>query len=123
MPESVTSPGVLWSFEKKLKKHLQVISLDPKIKRFKRILYNHGIRYWNCVHARLRIGCRALNDHLYSNLHVNNTPNCSCGASSETVFHYSLQCDRFEDEREQLFQNISLFTNINISIILYGDTN
>ena len=108
---------------KKLKKHLQITSLEPKIKRFKRILYNHGIRYWNCIHARLRIGCSGLNDHLYSNLHVIDTPNCSCGASSETVFHYFFQCDRFEDEREQLFQNISLFTKINISIIIYGETN
>ena len=86
LPESVTSSAVLWSFEQKLKKHLQITSLEPKIKRFKRILYNHGIR--NCIHARLRIGCSGLNDHLYSHLHVIDTPNGSWGESSETVFHF-----------------------------------
>ena len=56
---------------------------DPMTNRF-----YYGKRWPSIHHARLRIGCSKLNSHLYHNLHVIPSPNCSCGYHNEDPTHF-----------------------------------
>ena len=54
-------------------------------------LYYYGNRSTNIKHAQLRMKCSRLNAHLY-NLHVVDSPGCSCGHDIEDNNHYLLIC-------------------------------
>ena len=53
-------------------------------------------------HARLRMMCSSLNDHLYSQLHVIDNPKCPCGNPRESAKHYLLECPLYTIERDQM---------------------
>ena len=94
-----------------------------KMKRNKNILYYYGKRWVATIHARLRIGCSKLNYDLSFNLHIPNIdPACECGAPLEDVKHYFMTCLRFENERDELKQNVERITNFNVKVLLFGSS-
>ncbi len=66
----------------------------------------------------MRIGCSALNAHLYYNLHVVDNPSCPCGYPNEDPNHYFLECNLYLESRNILMLVIEPHTNIHD--ILYG---
>ena len=95
---------------------------NPRISKLRKLFFNHGVRYFSCIHARLRLGCSGLNDHLFKNLHVVNSPQCQCGAQNETGFHYFFECPRYSHQREQMLHNLDGLYPINTNVLLFGDT-
>ena len=68
--------------------------------------YGCGERRWSLYHARMRMFCSSLNDHLFSQLHVIDDPSCQCGSSRETVKHYLLECPLFVIERAEMLHSL-----------------
>jgi hypothetical protein len=97
----------------------------PKAK----IIYYQGVRKNNVSHARIRMGCSALNYHLCNNIHVIDSPMCSCGLEHETPEHYFFRCPLYVRSRIKLILSIIQHTdiefvdNINVNLVLYGDCN
>jgi hypothetical protein len=83
--------------------------------------YYSGNRRLAIIHARLRMFCSGLNDHLFSQLHVIDSPECPCGNGRETSKHYLLVCVLFVVERNsmQIALNNIGFTPT-LSNLLYG---
>ena len=87
------------------------------------IWYNAGERRLNILHARLRMLCSPLNDHLYSAIHVVDNPNCPCGFTHENNRHYLLDCQLYVNEREDLLRELNqLGFDPLLSNLLYGDS-
>ncbi len=59
-----------------------------------------GDRKCSIIHARMRMLCSSLNEHLYSHLHVIDNPECQCGSYRETAKHFLLECPMFAIERQ-----------------------
>ena len=72
-------------------------------------------------HERLRIGCSKLNNHLFKELDVINSPACSCGYTCEDPDHFFFACPLFAVHRVQLLQSLSTVQNITVQKLLYGD--
>ena len=53
------------------------------------------------LHARLRLGCCALNDYLFF-INCAVSPICACKQGKETVKHYLLECPRYATQRATL---------------------
>ena len=77
----------------------------------------------SAVHARLRMGCSALNSHLSLILHVKDNPGCVCGAGIESPTHFFLQCPLYQGPRISLINTIKKYTDCNINTILFRDKN
>ena len=48
--------------------------------------------------------CSPLNDHLYSHIHVIESPFCSCGHPRENNKHFLLDCPLYINERNAMMQ-------------------
>ena len=103
--------------------------LAPSVKLFKirlkgknetNILYFYGQRWPSVHHARMRIGCSKLNSDLFYNLHVVNSPSCSCGHEVENSEHFLFYCSLFEDQRTIMMNQLH-FIIPSIENLLYGD--
>jgi hypothetical protein len=103
-----------------------------QIKEFKRsisksenknILYYYGKRWSNIHHSRLRIGCSGLNYDLYTNVHVINSPKCSCGADNETSYHFFMSCPNFTHQRDTLRTSIIHLCEFEYNTLLFGNNN
>ena len=81
-------------FKSKIVNHFHPFNYD---KWFNFSLTRRG----SVLHTRLRLGCCALNDYLYS-INCCNSPLCACGVESESVKHYLLSCPRFAAQRIKL---------------------
>jgi hypothetical protein len=80
-----------------------------------------GDRRWAIIHARLRLLCSSLNDHLYSQLHVVDSPECACGNQRETAKHFLLECPLFSIERDIMLQGLrALGFDSSCKNLLYG---
>ena len=89
-----------------------------------RAYFYHAVTRWSGVHhARLRIGCSKLNFDLCKNLHVTTDQTCSCGHFKEDVFHYLMECSRYDVLRNVLFLSVVQYSNFNIRNLLYGSSN
>ena len=92
-------------------------------KKDKRIpLYYYGKRWSNIHHARLRMGCSGLNQHLFKNLHVIRSPQCSCNEGVETPHHFFMECKHFVTQREHLVRAVTGLCNFELDKLLFGDT-
>ena len=69
--------------------------------------YCTGDRRLSISHARLRMLCSPLNDHLYSLIHVVDSPKCACGYPRENNKHFFLECPLFSDERVEMVDSLS----------------
>ena len=61
-------------------------------------LYNGFTKEANIAHAQLRMQCSNLNGHLH-NLHVIDSPKCSCSYKCENSNHYLFHCPLYTTER------------------------
>ena len=68
------------------------------------------------------MGCSGLNQHLYTNLHVIPSPECSCGEGIETPYHFFTECKQFIDERENLIRSVTSLCNFDLDNLLFGDS-
>ena len=66
--------------------------------------YFVGKRTLNVLHARLRMLCSPLNDHLFSHIHVIDNPACPCGHERENNRHFFLECPLYNEARRQLYR-------------------
>ena len=83
-----------------------------------------GKRYPSLIHGKLRMLCSPLNDHLYSHIHVIDSPQCPCGHVRETTKHYLLECPLFQNERQEMLQKLNNISfNPTLHNLLYGDCN
>jgi len=84
--------------------------------------YSTGDRYFSMIHSRLRMLCSPLNDHLFSHIHVIDSPQCARGHDRETARHFLLECPLFYIERLIMLNDMQ---NINFdpifSNLLYGN--
>ena len=108
--ESIKSADSFKSFKQKLKS--EVVICNP--------LFYIGARWSSIQHARLRIGCSALNDHLCTNLHVIQSSQCKCGHPIEDNNHYFFDCILFENEREHLLSLVNRHCQPTTEIFLNG---
>ena len=69
----------------------------------------------------MRIGCSKLRFDLCNNLHVINEASCACGFEVEDSKHFFLNCPHYEDLCFELFNVISVYSHVNIDIILHGN--
>ena len=67
-----------------------------------------GERKYNVLHARLRMLCSPLNDHLYSHIHVVDSPSCSCGHPRENNKHFLIDCPLYINERNSMMQALQV---------------
>ena len=75
------------------------------------------------MHARLRLLCSPLCDHLYSQLHVIDNPACQCGNHRETSRHFLLECQLYDVERRTMFDGLrDLQYAPTLSNLLYGSS-
>ena len=98
-----------------LKGHMQNYSIKNE-------LYYHGERWVSIQHARLRIGCSALNHDLCYNLHVRDNATCRCGAMQENVNHFFMECRLFSEARNALRISIEQITIFDLKTLLYGNS-
>ncbi len=81
-------------------------------------LFYYGPRRENIILTRMRIGCSALNAHLYYNLHVIDSACCPCGFPNENPRHYFLECPIYTANRNTLM--LVLEPNTQAQDILHG---
>jgi len=85
------------------------------------VLYYYGKRWPSIHHARIRLGCSKLKSDLCYNLHVIDEPMCDCGLEEENPTHFFFSCPTFTDIRLQLFNSISVYSHVDIKVILEGN--
>ena len=66
-----------------------------------------GDRRSSILHARMRMLCSPLNDHLFSHIHVVDSPACNCGHHRENNKHFLLDCALFINERTTMLNELS----------------
>lgn len=115
----------LLPLEKKQKKsfsEFKTIFINRKDPNQKLLYY--GERWPSIHHARIRMGCSKLNEHLCNNLHVIQNPNCACGYPQENPSHFFLECPLYAALRIDLFNSITPITQqCTIKLLLNGDNN
>lgn len=80
--------------------------------------YFIGERIGQIHHSRLRTNCSILKEHLFTK-NIVNDPQCACGAI-ETTSHFLLECNAFDEIRQDMFDEISPFCEPLLDILLFG---
>ena len=81
------------------------------------IYFNSGNRRGQILHARLRLNCSSLNEHLF-NRNLIASRLCSCGRI-ESVKHFLLECNKYSALRRETICTLNL--NLTVHCLLYGD--
>ena len=68
-------------------------------------LYGNLKRKQVIMLSRLRTGHCHLNQYLHR-FNIIETPECECGAEKETVEHYLLNCELYDEERDALRRSV-----------------
>ena len=97
LPNELKSAGTLDTFTNKLDSDL---CTTPK-------WFYVGDRRIAIVHARMRMLCSELNDHLFSHIHVVDSPVCKCGHHRENNKHYLLDCPLYINERTEMLNHLA----------------
>ena len=71
------------------------------------------------LHTRLRTKCSAQNHDIFLK-NINDSPLCQCGGI-ENVEHYFLSCPLYINQRYDLTNSISFYSNVSLQTILYGN--
>ena len=111
LPDNVQNASPVHNFK-------QLLYLDDNIPN---TAYYYGQRWPSVHHARLRIGCRALNDDLSSNLHVIPSSACQRGYPIENAQHYFYHCPSYQVERVILLNSIQHIPDLSVKTILFGN--
>ena len=83
--------------------------------------YYIGDRKGQILHARLRMRCSSLKQHLFLK-NIEPDPFCLCG-EVECTTHYLLKCQRFAAHRQTLFLTLDLNVPITTKLLIEGDPN
>ena len=67
------------------------------------------------------MGRSQLNEHLFK-IGIKDSPACSCGAVTESIWHYFLTCPRYTAARDTLHTIISSVAPFRLSTILFGSS-
>ena len=104
---------------KEFKNHVKV-NIPRPVKQDS--LYYVGKRFPAVLHARLRMGRRQLNGHLF-NIGVIDSPECTCHQGVEDVWHYFFVCPKFVNQRDQLQTVVASYARFTMETILFGTSN
>ena len=85
------------------------------------LLYYYGARWPSVHHARMKIGCSKLKYDLCYNLHVIDSPQCTCGSPVENAYHFFLECPIFNAARNALTISMQGLADMTIPNLLYGN--
>lgn len=120
-PKTITDWNTL---PRDVKKAPSLSSFKTKIRNIKDKppdWYYSGDRWSSLMHARIRMLCSPLNDHLFSQLHVIESPDCICGTPRETSKHFLLECPLFHEERGAMLAGLhDINFTPTLSNLLYG---
>lgn len=83
------------------------------------ILNHKGKRTTSILFTRLRHNCSALKYDLYRCNLVDN-PSCECGNPCENSYHFFFECPLYVIQRNKLYQNLLMLSEINLNVIMYG---
>ena len=75
-----------------------------------------GSRLGHIVHARIRIGCSALNSDLFRK-NIVNSPRCTC---IEIPTHYLLNCPHYKIPRQRHIFSLNLPIPLSTELLLVG---
>ena len=92
------APSIL-SFKSKLKKKKDTKHDPPD-------WFYCGERRLSIYHSRMRMMCSPLNDHLFSHIHVVDSPQCPCGNPRETAKHFLLVFPLYIIERNEMLTKL-----------------
>ena len=81
--------------------------------------YYIGNRESAVQHARLRMHCSSLNEHLFSK-NIVESPNCDCGDIEDT-YHYLFTCPLYLSQRAVLRAALSPLIHIDLHTLLFGN--
>lgn len=84
------------------------------------VFYYTGDRADSIHHARLRMHCSNLNEHLFSK-NIVDSPLCHCGEIEDT-HHFFFTCPKYIVQRRLLLHNISEAQPANLQLLLFGKT-
>ena len=107
LSNDIRSSTSLNEFKRKLSEH---IIKPPNY-------FNYGKRVVQIHHARLRLECSALKQHLFKKNLVD-SPLCTCGIP-ETSKHFLLDCPNYHQERTR---TLSEFLRFPVKSLLFGDS-
>ena len=93
-----------WKAGKENARRLRNMSQYPGVSRGLK-LYGSLERKYVVLISRLRTGHCHLNQYLHR-FNVIETPQCECGAERETVEHYLLNCELYDEERDALRRRV-----------------
>ena len=109
LPTSVKEKTSLDSFRIELNKDVRRVPAH----------YHFGPRDICIQHARLRMHCSSLNEHLFSK-NIVESPMCTCGEIEDT-YHFFFNCQMYANHRRVLFDNLTTLNNITLQLLLFGD--
>ena len=112
LPSETRNLPTLSQFKKKISTPRQFSVIFPE-------LLNVGKRYLSILHSRLRMGRSQLNEHLFK-IGVKDSAACSCGATTESIWHYFLTCPNYIVARDALHTTIGRLAPFSINTILFG---
>ena len=72
-------------------------------------------------HTRLRLNCSSLHQNLFSK-NIINDPYCECGEIEDTE-HYLLNCNLYQNLREELLNTVTTYCQPTLNVLLYGNAN
>ena len=114
LPRNIKESKSLSSFKNALSSHYN----PSKVPSY----YYTGSRHAQVLHARLRMRCSALQQHLFSR-NIDPDPNCSnCTLNQiESVEHYLLRCPKYTVLRTEMLNSLNIAEPITCQLLIYGD--
>ena len=109
LPAQLKQCNTLLSFKGELCKHYQTVDIPN--------YFFCGSRLGQILHARLRMHCSSLKQHLYLK-NIEPDPHCICGGV-ETTEHFLLYCKNYERIRRKHFDSLNI--NISTNLLLFGN--
>ena len=109
LPSASRSAGTVLSF-----KH----ALNSNIKCVPKVFYG-GNRVSAIQHARLRMHCSSLNEHLFSK-NIVESPTCVCGEIEDT-HHFIFTCPLYQRQRSVLINALIHIPRLDLNSLLFGN--
>ncbi|PJE77627.1 hypothetical protein CI610_03447 [invertebrate metagenome] len=102
------------------KKLITPVNLDQGLIRTTDILKNKGNRKENIILCQLRNNASNLNFDRFND-HLIDSPLCRCNQGDETSYHYFFECCLYEQQRQELKQNINNQHHLTTIILTHGN--
>ena len=110
LPTNIKESNSIHSF----KQALSSLNIENNVPPY---YYNTGSRRGQILHARLRMRCSSLKQHLYLR-NIEPSPLCTCG-KVESCFHFLLECTHYDNLRTDMLNSID--AQVSCNLLLYGD--